>query len=229
MAFQETIINMPFDKWIEYMIASSKAAFEADAIPSEIWWDEERHPEIAITHLTHFFENINDITPLMSNEEYAQLLKYIIDLSFSGYTFVLMNLDNGIPVEARIHCIKSIYFVFDKLFKKRCPLEPFLGHISQKDPLDTVCFMWWDVIGIAGHPREDKYAYIDRTILEVIENILRLDSEACRESALHGLNEWCSFYPKAVKEIIHRFLNANSKINPQLAAYALKAQGGALP
>ena len=63
-------------------------------------------------------------------------------------------------------------------------------------------------------------------ILDVMTQTLNLDSDACREGALHGLGHWAMYYPKRVAAIIDEFLKKNPDLRPELRNYALGARTG---
>ncbi len=55
---------------------------------------------------------------------------------------------------------------------------------------------------------------------------LDLSSDACRESALHGLGHWHLEYPQQVEAIIDRFLDSHPDLRSELKAYARAARKG---
>ena len=57
-------------------------------------------------------------------------------------------------------------------------------------------------------------------MLEVFEKTLMLKSEACLESALHGLGHWHVFLPEKTGPIVRRFLAERKDISPALRRYA---------
>ena len=56
--------------------------------------------------------------------------------------------------------------------------------------------------------------------------ILRLQSVACQESALHGLGHWAVDYNTIVRPIIDGYLSDNRALRPELRAYAEGARVG---
>jgi hypothetical protein len=87
--------------------------------------------------------------------------------------------------------------------------------------------MWWDVYPTIGDPTSSPtIAQVDRAMLEVIQDILKLDSEACWHSALHGLGHWQVSYPSEVARTVDEFLDGHPKIDPALREYALAAREG---
>jgi hypothetical protein len=67
---------------------------------------------------------------------------------------------------------------------------------------------------------------IDDAILHVMARTLRLESEACREGALHGLGHWHRAHPDRTARIIDEWLAGDPPISPELRQYALSARCG---
>ncbi len=55
---------------------------------------------------------------------------------------------------------------------------------------------------------------------------LCLNSDACRESALHGLGHWHLYHSDKVEDIIDDFLASPAKVSCKLREYALAAREG---
>jgi hypothetical protein len=94
------------------------------------------------------------------------------------------------------------------------------------NPLNLVCYMWWDILPIAGNPDEPARREFDAAILQVLESTLHLDSLACQESALHGLGHWQMVYPERVGEIIDRFSMSHPHLPEKLQQYMMAAYTG---
>jgi hypothetical protein len=94
------------------------------------------------------------------------------------------------------------------------------------NPLNLVCYMWWDIIPITGRPDDPKRKEFDQAILRVMKSTLQLDSTACRESALHGLGHWQHDYPERVGEIIDKFSMSQRELPEKLRAYMINAYTG---
>jgi hypothetical protein len=76
------------------------------------------------------------------------------------------------------------------------------------------------------HSEVDALRGIDDAILYVMARTLRLESEACRESALHGLGHWHRAHPDRTTRIIDGWLAGAPRISPELRQYALGARRG---
>lgn len=119
--------------------------------------------------------------------------------------------------------------------------------------MNLVCYMWWEVT-LQGRPKgsyvekmgvspehrgeqmayvrsfdADEYRQIEYTIIGVMKQILELKSDACRESALHGLGHWSRYYGKAVQNIIDKWLRRHPDLRPELRDYAERTKFDAIP
>jgi hypothetical protein len=186
---------------------------------------------ICVGYLTRLLENPDSILRAYSDAEIAQGFWLLI---FAQYFHRL--LDTEVPWSERRDCVRSIERLFEQLFAKRC--APCRARATD-NPLDSVCFMWWDMFPTWGFdplpvktgeavPKpeiEDRLA-LDAEILAVIKGILGMDSLACQESALHGLGLWQEEYPEFVQVTIDDFLRRRSEISPELREYAEAAREG---
>ncbi len=116
--------------------------------------------------------------------------------------------------------------MFERLFVPRC--TPHLGHRSEPGagPLNMVCYMWWDIMYLPGWQDEAERAQINAACLAVMRETLGLASDACRESALHGLGHAKAQSPERVAEIIDKFLASTPNLRTELMQYTHSARGG---
>ena|SRR5579871_6260669 len=137
---------------------------------------------------------------------------------------------DAVPVSDRLRCIDAMAVLFKDCFAARC--SPHLGHLDEPgaNPLNDICYMWWDILPLHGlehhYPQRPDSAAIDRRILSVMAQGLSLNSDACLESSLHGLDHWRPYYGKEVKQIIDNFIKAKPRLRPELRTYALTARRG---
>lgn len=135
--------------------------------------------------------------------------------------------NRDIPIERRERLVSSVETFFLDFFNKRC--VPKLSHLDrdQTEPLNGICYMWWEVItwGWAGNdPEGERLAARD---LDVMEAVLRLDNPACKEAALHGLGHMAGRGGRALA-IIDKFLDAATDQSSGLAQYARAARTGCI-
>ena len=67
---------------------------------------------------------------------------------------------------------------------------------------------------------------VDEALLWVMAETLRIESEACREGALHGLGHWHLNYPARTEAIVDAWLAERPSLSPELHRYALSARSG---
>jgi hypothetical protein len=131
--------------------------------------------------------------------------------------------DPSVPTETRLRCVRPCETLFRKLMVPRCS-----AHLSHRDwtgaaPLNSVCYMWWDLMPVYGGPEPRDREALHVAALETMATILKFDSLACQESALHGLGHWHSAYPGRVELLLDEFLRTHSG-PPELLSYARSAR-----
>ena len=216
--------DLTFEEWIIFVFDHPAG----DSRP-EWYWDSEAdwwNGPVAMTveYLTRAFENTETVFASYSDSQLNQGLWYLASNACSAHMFALM--DSSVPWLARQRCIRSIQMLYQDCFAQRC--TPHLSHLDEPGAgqLNSVCYMWWDILPVAGHPDDPAGREMDRTILEVMNTALQLDSIACQESALHGLGHWYLKYSKEVEEIIQAFLQRDKALPVNLRKYAMSALNG---
>jgi hypothetical protein len=179
----------------------------------------------SLLFVTKLFENPRPLLARFTKEQIAEGIFFIVDDMTSGhmYTFV----DRSIYWRKRKRAIRSIFSLFDKVFDVYC--SPHLSHLNEKgSPLNGVCYMWWDISLVRGFSSKQSDKKTDLEIMKVISRTLRLKSQACHESALHGLGHLFEKYPRKVETMVDNFLAKRKDIRPELKEYALRARRGAV-
>ena len=174
--------------------------------------------------LTQAFEGSPQVFQPYTDAQLNQGLWFLASNACSNHMFAL--LDESLPWSARERCVDSIERLYEQCFAKRC--SPHLSHLDEPgaNPLNAVCYMWWDIIPIAGKPDDPARRQLDQAILKVMESTLQLDSIACHESALHGLGHWQMYYPDRVRKIIDSFSLSHPQLLEKLQAYMKVAYVG---
>ena len=102
-------------------------------------------------------------------------------------------------------------------------------HLGEADnPLNTICFLWWDVFPAWGDPQDDSRSKEADEYIGVMERCLSLTHHACLEGALHGLGHWQLIFPERTEPIVDRFLQQRNDLRPELVMYARRARDGAV-
>ncbi len=179
-------------------------------------------PETALDYVTRLFSDAGTILARFDDAQLNQGLWELVGASGELHPLLF----GGLPWPDRERGIVSISAVYESLFLPRC--SPHLSHRddSGASPLNSICYMWWDVFPTWGQPNEAECADRDRALLEVMGRALALDSVACKESALHGLGHWHMHYPAETARIIEQFLERETDPGPELLAYARSAGAG---
>ncbi len=227
---------MTYDEWLLAIFDHQVRQwyFGYNVAEPEEWrlalWELEKHPETVVEFVRRTFQESGSLPDLFWDDEIADGIEYIINNSMSSLPFAIYDVENGVPLEARLKCLESFYTVYEQLFAVRCSND--LGHTIYDNrpvnPLNMPCYMWWDSTPIHGHPDDPSYAEIDQTILNVMAKTLTLDSAPCCEGALHGLGHWYFDYPQRVEAIIDIFLAEDREVSRVLHHYALAARTGCI-
>ncbi len=135
-------------------------------------------------------------------------------------------LDEALPLKERLETVDAIYLLYRDCFSKRCSNE--LSHLAKVEgnPLNSICYMVWDIVAFPASGGKMEKPEVDAACLAVMEKALALEHDACRESALHGLGHAKWYYPAEVQRIIDAFLKAGKDISPGLREYAKAARTG---
>ena len=181
----------------------------------------ERIPADCVAYLTLLFE----APEVLDQYSDAQVNQGFWDLLHRGY-YIHSLTEPSVPWLDRQRAIRAIEILFSRLFARKCS-----NHLSYRDepgasPLNSVCYMWWDIFPYHGRPKNPDNRELDMELLGVMERILNLDSLACRESALHGLGHWQMYYPEVVHKVIDNFLAVAVDVSPELLVYAKDARRG---
>jgi hypothetical protein len=157
----------------------------------------------------------------------AQGLDFLFNPALSNHAFSLKA--ESVPKSARIEALQSIHTLYTDCFERRC--EPVLSHLDEpgSNPLNSVCYMMWDVSPL-NYWKDDPDAafYYDR-VVDLLDQVLALENQACQESALHGLGHTAAYArPGQVAAVIDRFLRLRKNLRPELAHYARCAVTGSV-
>lgn len=215
------LTDLTFEEWLRHVFDHAVSDPAWHFAPDAEHWDGP--PALTVAHLARLF---NDPLPAAAGYNDAQLnqgLWYIVHTACSSHTLVLH--DESVPMAKRVACVRAIATLYRTLFATRC--SSHLGHLSEAgaNPLNLVCYMWWDLIPLTPSPGSRAWAELDEAVLDVMAQTLRLSSIACQEGALHGLGHWAGGYPARVRSIVDGYLQ-QPELRPELRAYAEAARAG---
>ena len=216
-----TSASSSLDKWIEYVFdhpVTNPAWHWATDAPE---WDGP--PAQVATHIAETFEESGRLLARFSDEQLNQAFWFLVCSSCSVFMCALV--DPGVPSPSRLRALRSLVPLFEQVMAARC--SPHLSHLDEPgaNPLNSACYMWWDILPIHGCPGEPARAEFDAEVLEVLRRLLAIPHDACRESALHGISEW-SKYDHQVSGMVEHFLACTPDLRPELASYAQRAKVG---
>lgn len=228
----EILTDITFERWVKYIFdhpaVEGQSYWHTDWDTKDAYWDESKSPAITVSFMTQLFENAGEILAPYSNAQLSQSFWYV-DNEIEGYMYTLHNL--AVPLTNRLRCIQSIYNLFEQVFAVRCSPEHINDEINTqppppKNPLNTLCFMWWDISPIYGRNKTDDERHITQAAFEVMQQTLQLNSTACQASALHGLGHADLHYSATRKTIDAWLLTHEDTISDRLKTYALAARDG---
>lgn len=203
--------TLPFDEWVDCLQQEI----------AEINWCDD--PLDLLRRVRRFFESSELLFTRFGPEKLNRLLWSF--LSESGLLQVLF--DESLDLQERIACLWAIKTLYMELFFPHATRVLLHGSNSQRSeisPLNSICYMWWDIFPSWG--TGDPSNRIDAEILKLLADLLRIDHPACRESALHGLGHWHLHYPAQVESIIDAFLSEHGELDQELLDYACMARCG---
>jgi hypothetical protein len=186
------------------------------------WWDGPA--SVTLEYATRLFEDPAGYLETYSDAQLGQGFWFLASPEASAQLTTI--LIQQLPWAQRQRCLRAMVSLFEKLFAVRC--SPRLSHLMEQgaNPLNAACYMWWDHLRDFAQASKKSHSEVQAEMIKVMTDILNIESDACRESALHGLGHWRSFSPDAVKSIIRKFIAVHPGVHPQLKAYAEEAAEG---
>lgn len=208
----ESAVDLDFDTWLLYLF-----------VAPDDWWGHDPEPAQALAFMIRLFEQPEVLLERFSHKEINQGLWFLVDSGGANQMCALF--DESLPWADRRRALLGIVTLYRSLFALAC--SDLLGHLDQgkdeRDPIHSICYMWWDLFPSWGRGLD---ARTRETVFDVMEATLAIESEPCREGALHGLGHFFSSDPDAVGRIIDRWLDGHPRISAQLRSYALSARTG---
>ena len=213
--------NVSFDQWLDETFGRAVSGeWYPQFVPADDW-----PPPVAdhllVEYLTRLFEDSDNALCYYSDKQIAAGLWEL----GPGDAHCVYNPE--IAIDARERLIRSVATFFRDFFNVRC--IPKLSHLDkeQTEPLNGICYMWWEVI-TWGWAKDDPDAERLRVAdTDVMEMVLGLPNPACKESALHGLGHMVRQSDRAL-EIIDRLLGGPADLTPGLVDYAQAARTGCI-
>ncbi|MFN8375492.1 MAG: hypothetical protein U0694_21780 [Anaerolineae bacterium] len=220
--------DLTFGQWLTYVFDHPEDDrdwhFDIDAD----WWNEGENPLRTLEYLARLFRNMHSATAQYSEAQIAHGLWFLASNACSNHMHCLF--DGQILWTAREPTFSAIYTLYAQYFVRRCTAH--LSHTIYSvmppniSPLNSICYMWWDMDWFSPQPNNLIRYDIDSMCLDIMERTLHLKSMACQEAALHGLGHWKFGYPERVTRAIDAYLEREPALPDALKAYALAAREG---
>ncbi|RYG32951.1 hypothetical protein EON81_19415 [bacterium] len=210
-----------FEEWVKYV-------FDHPTEPPERWWSssaidwgEEANPERTLEYLIRLFSEPEFLITRFSRAQIDQGLAFVT----SSWNHMFVWREEKIPWPERRRGLDAMIPLYIKLLAPVYGDDRGWGQSSPSERPTFACYMWWENIPLYGgleHPDRDR---INDAVLHVFEEVLKMDSEACLESVIHGLGHWFLYLPERTTPLILRFLE-RTDISPGLRRYATNALTG---
>jgi hypothetical protein len=214
--------DLALDEWIRYVfdhpVTDPAWHFDIDA-PYQ-----EHTAERTAVLIADTFERSGELLRPFSDAQLNQAFWFLASSSSSEYMCCLTYA--SVPWPLRQRALRSFVPLFRDVMASRCATT--LAHRVEPGatPLNSACFMWWDLLPFDGSWADGQAPRpIDTEVLAVLAELLAIPHDACRESALHGLGHLALFHPEAVP-VIDAFLDRSAGLRPELVAYARQARTG---
>jgi hypothetical protein len=228
MASLATIAPMPpppttFESWLDETFGR---AVTGETYPQFVHRDVAEWPgpvpnHLALGYLTRVFENSEETLRYFSD---GQIAAGLWELGPGDAHCVD---DRDLPIEARERLIGSVATFFRDFFERRCVPKLSHGATEHISPLNSICYMWWEVITWGWAKDDPAGERLSAKDLDVMEAVLQLPNPACKEAALHGLGHMVRYSDRACA-IIDGFLTRASDCGPELLQYARSARTGCI-
>ena len=221
--------DLPYEDWVEFI-------FDHPILDPQWWWqdedseyfkywNEDADPARTLSYLTRLFTESAQLLPRFSDWQIDQGLNYLVSNSCSNHMFSFLN--ENLPWEDRKICFDAMIVLYRDLMAPVYGSDPSNIVIRESANRPTyACYIWWDIIPLYGG-LEDRDGPMNTAILNIFDQVLRMDEECCLQSALHGLGHWHMYVLHRTDPIIKRFL-ARTHISNNIRQYALEASVGAV-
>jgi hypothetical protein len=218
----QELTYLSFEEWVYFAFDHPAQGPEWHADPEAPYWNGPA--ALTAEYLIRLFEDPCPALVGFGDDELNKGLWYLISPGLGEHMLCLD--EPSLPIETRLRCVRACESLFRKLLLPRC--SPHLSHCDWHGatPLNSICYMWWDIMPVYGGPEQQDRRALQAAALETMAAILKFDSIACQESALHGLGHWHSAFPEQVESLIDAFIATHANAPPALLTYARSARCG---
>ncbi len=227
-------VEISFERWLQHVFDHPVGDEWWPSVEGGDWWwaddaeiwDGEENCAIALAFMTRLFEDPGFLLDSYTPMQIDRGVNYMISNCCSNHCFAFT--DPSTPIGDRVRCISAISTLFEQVM---APIYgDYLGAGSSLSDPDTPtfsCYMFWDVCPIYSRqlPASEEPLILE-AVVGVLERTLKLKSEACKESALHGLGHLHLSHPELVAGIVGRYLAVVDNMSESLRRYAESAKEG---
>jgi hypothetical protein len=216
-------VKRSFEEWRDIV-------FRQDPAQVDPWWsslegDQWDHPLHVVDYLMQLCSDPLTALEGLTDAQVANGLDYLSNAARGGCWDELYRM--RVSTEQAVACVHTIYTLFERVFAARCAPVPLHATEASGHELNSLCYMWWDIISLQSDKGDDRRGSISKAMLDVMRRTLALPNMACQESALHGLGlNNIRAYRDQVGGIIDEYLAANPNLRPELRLYAENARIG---
>jgi hypothetical protein len=214
-------VSATFEQWVDAVFnhpVDKPEWYWNDAFDS-FWEGLNMSDALTVSFLAHLFANSHELRKY-SLPQVGQGIWFLVGESSPAQPAHCL-LKPSIPLNERANCIRAITKFFRNFVAPSAP-----GRVDIKtDPFHIACYMWWDIFPTWGGSQAGE-AEIHEACLEVMEQVLKLPSDLCQLSALHGLNHWLLHYEQDVLRIVDAYLQNSKNLSPRICEYAVSARNG---
>jgi hypothetical protein len=170
---------LPYEEWLAYIFDHN---CDESVLPTERrpWYlDADVHlrigdPIVLIDYVGRMCREFAYLSQQYALPQLDQGVKFV--LSAAGVWFRVYLLDERLPIDSRVACIRSMEIVFSEFLARST--APLMEH----------CFyMWWEYLSFEKENRTGDMRQIRQAMFETLVRILAIDDPRCQQAALHGL------------------------------------------
>jgi hypothetical protein len=219
-----SIVSASFEEWIAHLFDRPDCEFGSH------WSSSEEIPawELPLETTSGYIARTFAYPEMWAGHfSKAQIAAGLVFIWNPVYGDVFSAMGEKVSPELQMQIIHSLVPLYEQCFARLC--EQGLSHLDEcgDNPLNVACYMFWEICPLDARSEEASFRERDMLCLEVMKSTLKIEHEACRESALHGIGHWQGDYPERVKSIIVDFLSRHrNPLRPELARYAEAASRG---
>ena len=210
-----------FERWVDAVFDHPADGLEWFWAPDfdEQWKALDLDGTTMVSHLTRLYRESSSLSRF-TLDQVAQGIWFLIGESSPAAPSHNL-LDGSIPLDRRVTCIRSMAVFFRDFV---APAAPAAAD-TEANNFHIACYMWWDIFPTWGGG-EGVAPEIDEACLAVMADVLKVPSELCQLSALHGLNHWHLKRRAYVERTVDAFLLGSEAVTPRIREYAAIARNG---